>query len=61
MIVATTRSRRGGHLDCGHRAGPGEPIFKVDTGDRGGTTAAGNGLGGWVCATCAAAAELPSE
>jgi hypothetical protein len=57
VIVARTRSRHGGTLDCGHRAQPGEPIFKVDTGDRGGTTSAGNGLGAWVCQRCATAAD----
>ena len=56
-IVATARSRRGGSLDCGHRAAPGQLIYKVDTGDRGGQTARGNGLGAWLCATCAAAAD----
>lgn len=52
-IVATATSR-GGQLGCGHRALPGERIFKVDTGERGGTTRGGNGLGSWVCADCAA-------
>jgi hypothetical protein len=57
MIVAQARSRFGGKLDCGHQAARGELIFKVDTGDRGGTTTHGNGLGGWVCSSCATAVE----
>jgi hypothetical protein len=59
VIVARTRSRFGGRLDCGHQADRGDVIFKVDTGDRGGTTTAGNGLGSWVCASCAAGADEP--
>jgi hypothetical protein len=58
-VIAATTSRRGGRLDCGHRARPGQQIFKIDTGERGGQTSAGNGLGQWVCATCAAAADRP--
>lgn len=54
-VVATARSRRGGPLDCGHRAAPGELIYKVDDGQRGGQTSHKNGLGAWVCASCAAA------
>lgn len=57
MIVASTSSKRGGLLDCGHQAQRGEVIYKLDTGDRGGTTAAGNGLGGWVCASCATTSD----
>jgi hypothetical protein len=60
MIVARARSRRGGRLDCGHEAAKGEVIYKIDTGDRGGTTGAGNGLGAWVCAACAACADQPA-
>jgi hypothetical protein len=51
-IVATGRSKRGGQLDCGHHARPGDVIFKVDTGRRGGSTTQANGLGAWVCADC---------
>jgi hypothetical protein len=47
-------------LDCGHEAAKGEVIYKVDVGDRGGQTAYGNGLGGWVCAACAAGADQPA-
>jgi hypothetical protein len=51
-IVATTLSKRGGRLDCGHQAEAGELIFKVDTGERGGSTRSGQGLGAWVCEAC---------
>jgi hypothetical protein len=57
MIVASTRSRYGGRLDCGHQARRGDPIYKVDTGDRGRQTSQGNGRGAWICQTCAAGAE----
>lgn len=53
-VVARSRSRHGGRLDCGHRARPGDLIVKVDTGDRGHQTSAGNGQGAWVCEPCAA-------
>jgi hypothetical protein len=58
-IVATTTSRRGGRLDCGHRAKPGDVIHKIDTGERGGTTKGGHGLGAWVCQACAAQVDGP--
>ena len=51
-IVATTLSKAGGRLDCGHQAEAGERIFKLDTGERGGTTRHGQGLGAWVCGPC---------
>lgn len=51
-VIAMHVSRFGGRLDCGHRAPPGTTIFKVDTGERGGTTLGGNGYGGWWCAQC---------
>lgn len=51
-IVATAHSRRGGTLDCGHQAQPGQLIYKVDTGERGGQTSHRNGLGAWICAVC---------
>jgi hypothetical protein len=51
-IVATTLSKHGGRLDCGHRAEAGELIFKIDLGERGGSTSAGHGLGAWVCQAC---------
>lgn len=53
-VVASSRSRHGGRLDCGHRARPGDLIVKVDVGDRGRQTSAGNGLGSWWCPDCAA-------
>jgi hypothetical protein len=53
-IVATATSRRGGLLDCGHRARPGDLIHKIDVGDRGSQTSYGNGRGGWICSRCAA-------
>jgi hypothetical protein len=53
-VVAIATSRRGGRLDCGHRARPGELIHKLDTGERGGSTSSHNGRGAWVCAACAA-------
>jgi predicted DNA-binding transcriptional regulator AlpA len=52
-IVAVTRSKRGGLLDCGHRIPPGGQIFKVDDGSRGPQTSHGNGRGAWICARCA--------
>jgi hypothetical protein len=52
-VVAVARSRRGGRLDCGHRARPGELIHKIDTGDRGRQTVHGNGQGEWWCTRCA--------
>jgi hypothetical protein len=52
VIIATTLSRAGGQLDCGHVAEAGELIFKLDTGERGGTTRHGHGLGAWVCESC---------
>jgi hypothetical protein len=52
-VVAVTTSRRGGRLDCGHRARPGQTICKVDLGERGGTTSEGNGRGAWFCEPCA--------
>jgi len=57
MIVATTRSRYGGPLDCGHQAKRGDTIHKIDTGDRGRQTSHGNGRGAWVCTSCAAGAD----
>lgn len=59
QVVATAQSRRGGRLDCGHMAKAGENIFKVDSGDRGGTTSRGNGLGGWICMPCAHGQPAP--
>jgi hypothetical protein len=59
QVVATAQSRQGGLLDCGHTARAGESIFKVDNGDRGGTTPNGNGLGGWVCLPCAHGQPAP--
>jgi len=59
-IVATTRSRYGGRLDCGHTAVRGQLIYKLDSGDRGHQTSGGNGLGSWVCAGCAAGTEPPA-
>jgi hypothetical protein len=57
-VVAHARSRRGGHCEsCHGRIAPGELVYKIDVGDRGHQTAAGNGLGVWVCASCAATAE----
>jgi hypothetical protein len=56
MVVASTTSKRGGRLSCGHVARAGDMIHKVDKGDRGGTTSGGNGYGEWMCPTCAAAA-----
>jgi hypothetical protein len=56
MIVAATRSRFGGQLNCGHIAARGELIFKITTRDKG-TTSAGNGRGAWICTQCAAGAE----
>jgi hypothetical protein len=56
-IVAQTTSRFGGRLNCGHNCRRGDLIFKLDIGDRGGTTTGGNGLGVWCCAQCAADAE----
>ena len=58
-VVATAQSRRGGKLDCGHIARPGENIFKVDTGERGSHTQDGNGLGGWICMPCAHGTPAP--
>ena len=58
-IVATAASRRGGRLDCGHQAKPGDPIYKLDSGDRGGSTSEGQGLGAWVCSACAARSDGP--
>jgi hypothetical protein len=55
IVAAVTTSRRGGRLDCGHVARPGELIHKLDTGERGHQTAQGNGPGAWVCAACATA------
>jgi hypothetical protein len=52
VVVAATRSRHGGRLGCGHMAKRGEPIYKVDTGDRGRQTSGGNGRGAWICARC---------
>jgi hypothetical protein len=57
MIVATTRSRYGGQLDCGHVAERGDPIFKLDVGDRGRQTSQGNGQGSWVCQMCAGSVD----
>ena len=60
-IVATAVSRHGGTCPgCDERIAAGEMIFKVDTGDRGGQTSYGNGLGAWVCAGCATEADRPS-
>jgi hypothetical protein len=57
-IVAHARSRHGGHCEsCRCRIAAGELVYKVDVGDRGHQTAAGNGQGVWVCAACAATAE----
>ena len=53
IVVATAHTRRGGPLDCGHRARPGQLIYKVDTGERGGQTSKRNGLGAWWCESCA--------
>ncbi len=57
VVVATARSKHGGRLSCGHTAGRGDPIFKVDTGDRGKQTSQGNGLGAWVCVLCVVAGD----
>lgn len=57
MIVATAKARRGGLLDCGCVAQRGDPIYKVDLGDRGPQTSHGNGQGRWCCAECATAAD----
>jgi hypothetical protein len=57
QIVASTLSRTGGRLDCGHVAEAGERIFKLDTGERGGSTQYGQGLGAWVCEACSETAE----
>lgn len=54
VIVARTRSRRGGKLDCGHRVSPGGDIAKVDVGERGTQTQWRNGRGVWLCAACVA-------
>jgi hypothetical protein len=51
-VVATTLSKFGGRLECGHSAEAGERIFKIDTGERGGSTQQGQGLGAWVCEAC---------
>jgi hypothetical protein len=52
-IVAVTRSKLGGLLDCGHWVGPGDRIVKVDVGLRGRQTTAKNGRGEWRCEFCA--------
>jgi hypothetical protein len=52
VIVATTLSKHGGRLDCGHVAEAGDLIFKIDLGERGGSTTQGHGLGSWVCEPC---------
>ena len=60
VVVAVTTSRRGGRLDCGHRALPGQQIFKVDLGERGGQTVFRNGLGQWWCQECATTDDQPA-
>jgi hypothetical protein len=56
-VVARSTSRHGGRLDCGHRCQPGDPIVKVDLGDRGHQTSGHNGRGSWLCVVCAADVE----
>lgn len=53
-IVASSTTRHGGwcaRCECPIR--PGEPIHKLDVGERGYTTTGGNGAGMWVCGACA--------
>jgi hypothetical protein len=59
IVVATTLSKHGGRLDCGHTADAGERIFKIDTGERGGSTQQGHGLGAWVCEVCSEGDSSP--
>jgi hypothetical protein len=57
-VVATTLSKHGGRLACGHVAEAGDRIYKLDIGDQG-STAYGNGRGAWVCQACAAGLDGP--
>jgi hypothetical protein len=61
VIVARTRSRFGGRLDCGHEARRGDLIFKADVGDRGRQTSGKNGRGAWLCAACAAGIDNENQ
>jgi hypothetical protein len=60
IVVARTRSRFGGRLDCGHQAQQGQIIYKVDVGLRGQQTTGKNGQGEWWCAECAVPADQPA-
>ena len=51
-VIATARSKRGARLHCGHVAEAGDRIFKIDTGERGGSTHYGQRYGAWVCQRC---------
>jgi hypothetical protein len=51
-VIATALSRSGGRLHCGHIAEAGDRIFKIDTGERGGSTQQGQGYGAWICGPC---------
>lgn len=54
VIVARSTSKRGGRCpSCDQLIARLDPIFKIDTGERGITTRAGNGAGVWVCSRCA--------
>jgi hypothetical protein len=58
-VVASTLSKSGGRLDCGHVAEAGERIYKLDLGERGGSTPQGHGLGAWVCEGCSEGDSSP--
>ena len=52
-VVASSRAAHVGYCQhCDGRIGQGDPIFKVDLGDRGRQTAGGNGRGSWWCSPC---------
>lgn len=51
-VVARAFSKGGHCAGCGRRIRAGEEIVKLDTGERGGSTRYGQGLGTWVGLGC---------
>lgn len=52
VVVAQAVSKGGKCASCGRHIRRGDPVYKIDTGERGGTTSGGNGYGAWLGECC---------